>query len=174
MIPASKRSVRHGKQRNQISSCEVATPLERCVPGSAGACIRPDAHGYAGFAWIFGTLQGAALLLIETRALIWRAGGLPVGEQISLWRVLGFAIAFGVSRHVEVGLARDLLGYASFCVLCRVRSPHFLRTSALHHVPQAGDDGAQAGTAALACFDAQGQGQQWYARAFGPEPLGEL
>ena len=130
-----------------------------------------DMHG---FAWIFGTLQGAALLLIETRALIWRAGGLPVGEQISLWRVLGFAIAFGVSRHVEVGLARDLLGYASFCVLCRVRSPHFLRTSALHHVPHADDDSAQAGTAALACFDAQGQGQQWYARAFGPEPLGEL
>ena len=105
MIPASKRSVRHGKQRNQISSCEVATPLERCVPGSAGACIRPDAHGYAGFAWIFGTLQGAALLLIETRALIWRAGGLPVGEQISLWRALGSAVVFGVSGHVEVGFA---------------------------------------------------------------------
>ena len=174
MTPASKRSVRHGKQRNQISSCEVATPLERCVPGSAGACIRPDAHGYARIRMDFRNTARRGIATIEPRALIWRAGDLPVGEQISLWRVLGFAIAFGVSRHVEVGLARDLLGYASFCVLCRVRSPHFLRTSALHHVPQAGDDGAQAGTAALACFDAQGQGQQWYARAFGPEPLGEL
>ena len=52
------------------------------------------------------------MLLIETRALIWRAGDLPVGEQILLWHALGFAIAFGVSGHVEVGFALDMLGYA--------------------------------------------------------------
>ena len=35
------------------------------------------------------------------------------------WRVLDFAIAFGVARHIDVGLARGLLGYVLFCVLCR-------------------------------------------------------
>ena len=70
--------------------------------GLVSAQMRMDMHG---FAWIFGTLQDAALPLIERRALIWQAGDLPVGEQISLWRALGFAVAFGVSRHVEVGFA---------------------------------------------------------------------
>ena len=73
----------------------------RGLRGLVSAQVRVDMHG---FAWIFGTLQGAALPLIERRALIWRAGDLPVGEQISLWRALDFAVAFGVSRHVEVGL----------------------------------------------------------------------
>ena len=74
----------------------------RVLRGLVSAQMRMDMHG---FAWIFGTLQGAALPLIETRTLIWRAAKLPVGEQISLWRALGSAVAFGVSRHVEVGFA---------------------------------------------------------------------
>ena len=61
------------------------------------------------------------MLLIEARALIWRAGDLPVGEQILLWHALGFAIAFCVSGLVEVGFALDMLGYAWICfVLCSV------------------------------------------------------
>ena len=56
------------------------------------------------------------MLLIETRALIWRAGDLPVGEQILLWHALGFAIAFCVSGLVEVGFALDMLGYAWICL----------------------------------------------------------
>ena len=79
---------------------------EWCLPGFAGACIRPDAHGYARIRMDF---RNAARCGIgadrDARALIWRAGDLPVGEQISLWRALGSAVVFGVSRHVEVGFA---------------------------------------------------------------------
>merc|ERR1712054_21239 len=113
MTPACKRSVPHGRQRSPISSCKLAARLQLCLPGFAGACIRPDAHGYSRIRMDFRNTASRGIATIEPRALIWRAGDLPVGEQISLWRALGFAVAFGVSRHVEVGLAWDMLGYAS-------------------------------------------------------------